>query len=254
MRTLRIAVLAYVLVMVAVLAWLAKARSTDWDDTLYMAVYPVDGDGSARTRAYLAALRKETFAPVAEFVAREAARHGVALAEPLAIELGAQAPAPPAPPDGGNALAAIVWSLRMRFHAARVEHAQDLPAPDVRMFVVYHDPATHARLAHSLGLEKGLVGVVNAYAADDYAGSNAVVIAHELMHTLGATDKYDRATSLPRHPDGYAEPEREPLYPQRRAEIMGGRVPLSPTTAEMPDGLGQCVVGALTAAEIRWRR
>lgn len=254
LRMLRIGILAYALLMVAVLAWLARARSTDWDDTLYMAVYPVDGDGSARTRAYLAGLSEEAFAPVSEFVAREGARHGLTLAEPLAIELGTEAPAPPAPPASDNPLAAIVWSLRLRFHAARVQHAQDLPAPDVRMFVVYHDPERHPRLAHSLGLQKGLVGVVNAFAADDYAGRNAVVIAHELMHTLGATDKYDPATSLPLHPDGYAEPDREPLYPQRRVEIMGGRIPLSPTAAEMPNGLAQCVVGALTASEIRWQR
>jgi len=34
------------------------------------------------------------------------------------------------------------------------------------------------------------------------------VIAHELLYTLNATDKYDLNTGLPIFPNGYAEPER----------------------------------------------
>jgi hypothetical protein len=255
LRTLRIAGLAYVLAMVALTAWLTKARSTDWNGTLYMAIYPVNGDGSEQSQRYLSELNAAAFEPVAEFFAREGAHHGVDLEAPIAIELGTQlAQAPPAPPAGGNPLAIVWWSLRLRYFAWRTQHAQALPAPDIRMFVVYYDPQTHARLAHSLGLEKGLIGVVNAYADREFTGSNDVVIAHETLHTLGATDKYDPATSLPRFPDGYAEPERQPLYPQSRAEIMGGRIALSPTEAEMPARLALCVVGAQTATEIRWQR
>jgi hypothetical protein len=255
LRTLRVSLLAYALVIVAALAWFAKARSTDWDDTLYMAVYPVNGDGSVATATYLSTLHAAAFASVETFVAREAARYGIALAEPLAVELGAVvAQAPPTPPDSRNPLAIIAWSLRLRWFAWRVEQAQTLPAPDVRMFVVYHDPQTHERLAHSLGLEKGLIGVVNAYADAKLASRNGVVIAHELLHTLGATDKYDPATSLPLYPDGYADPQREPRYPQVAAEIMGGRIALAPDAADMPASLEKCVVGERTATEIRWRR
>ena len=78
-----------------------------------------------------------------------------------------------------------------------------------------------------------------------------VVITHELMHTLGASDKYD-AANLPLHPQGFAEPERRPLYPQRAAEIMGGRIPLAPGRARMPNSLGEVLVGGYTAAEINW--
>lgn len=252
-RALRIAVLAYVLVMVAVTTWLTKERSTDWDETLYMAIYPVNGDGGEPSRNYLDALDEPVFEPIADFFAKEGARYGVTLERPIAIELGKQiAEPPPAPPESPNPLEIAWWSLRLRWFAWRTEHAQSLPAPDIRMFVVYYDPETHERLAHSLGLAKGLIGVVNAYADREYDGRNDVVIAHELLHTLGATDKYDPATSLPRFPDGFAEPRRKPLYPQRLAEIMGGRIPLSETVAEMPDALGFCVVGERTAREIRW--
>jgi hypothetical protein len=255
LRVFRIALFAYVLVMVALTAWLTRARSTAWDDTLYMAIYPVNGDRSVETRDYLATLGADAFASIPDFFTREGGRHGLTLEQPLAIELGTEvAEPPPEPPASANPLAIAWWSLRLRWVAWRTEHAQSLPSPDIRMFVVYYDPQTHERLAHSLGLAKGLIGVVNAFAHRDYGERNDVVIAHETLHTLGATDKYDPATSLPSYPDGYAEPEREPLHPQRRAEIMGGRIALSPTEAEMPETLALCVVGKLTADEIRWRR
>ena len=82
-------------------------------------------------------------------------------------------------------------------------------------------------------------------------GSNDTVIAHELLHTLGATDKYDLRTNQPTHPDGYAEPEREPLYPQSFAELMGGRIPVSDTESKMPESLQQVIVGAKTAQRNR---
>jgi hypothetical protein len=255
LRRLRIAALAYILAIVALTAWLTKERSTDWDAPLYMAVYPVNGDGAAQTRTYLSNIDPGAFDSIPQFFAREAARYGIELEEPVAIELGREvAEAPPAPPTTGNPLAIAWWSLHLRWFAWRTERAQDLPAPDIRMFVVYHDPAGNPRLAHSLGLEKGLIGVVNAYADAEYTGRNAVVIAHELLHTLGATDKYDPATALPLYPDGFADPGRKPLYPQSAAEIMGGRIALSPTEAEMPERLDACVVGERTATEIRWRR
>jgi hypothetical protein len=76
--------------------------------------------------------------------------------------------------------------------------------------------------------------VVNAFADSDHEGSNNVVIAHELLHTLGATDKYDPIGNQPLYPDGYANPQASPRLPQRRAEIMAGRIPISETVAEIP--------------------
>ena len=124
----------------------------------------------------------------------------------------------------------------------------------MRLFVVYHDPAVSPRLPHSTGLQKGLIGVVNAFADSDLEGSNNVVIAHELLHTLGATDKYDPNGNRPLFPDGYADPEARPRVPQRRAEIMAGRIPISETEAEIPADMTQVVIGAQTAREINWAR
>jgi len=49
---------------------------------------------------------------------------------------------------------------------------------DIRIFVLYHDPALTPVVPHSLGLAKGLIGVVYAFAAPEMTGENAVVIAH----------------------------------------------------------------------------
>ena len=79
-----------------------------------------------------------------------------------------------------------------------------------------------------------------------------MVLAHELLHTVGATDKYDFSTGLPLYPIGYADPVQQPRYPQQRAELMGGRVPLSADKADIPRNLNQTTVSALTAREIGW--
>ena len=74
------------------------------------------------------------------------------------------------------------------------------------------------------------------------------------MHVLGATDKYRPDTLAPVFPEGFADPQRQPLYPQTRAEIMAGRCALSAHDFEMPASLRDVVVGPLTAREIGWTR
>ena len=122
------------------------------------------------------------------------------------------------------------------------------------MFVLYHDPALSPSVPHSLGLEKGLLGVVYAFAVPVMDGGNDMVIAHELLHTLGATDKYDPADDAPRFPDGYGDPHQRPLYPQKFAELMAGRRMITPTSWEQPASLDEVLVGPATAREIRWVR
>ena len=79
-----------------------------------------------------------------------------------------------------------------------------------------------------------------------------VIIAHELLHTVGATDKYNPSTGFPVFPDGYADPDKEPLLPQEFAEIMGGRILLSDNSSAMPESLDQTLICPVTAHEIKW--
>jgi hypothetical protein len=160
---------------------------------------------------------------------------------------------PPAPPTAAGRIEAVLWSLQMRFWAWRND-AYAGPRPHVRLFVLYFDPEQRQRLSHSVGLQKGMLGRVNAFAGDAMTETNNVIIAHELLHTLGATDKYDPSGNRPQYPDGYAEPRREPLYPQSFAEIMAGRIPLDRTRAEIPRTLNDTLIGAATAREISWQK
>lgn len=250
---LRQALLLYVLIAVALSAYLNRARSTDWDSPLTVAVYPVNQDSSDASADYIRTLSPQTFESVAAFLRREAQRYDVDIEQPVRFFIGnAPAHSPPPPPQSGGVPAIMWWSLKLRFYAWRAARNGGVRYPEIRLFVLYHDPATNPRLAHSLGLEQGLIGVVNAYASGGETSRNAIVVAHEMLHTLGASDKYDPATNLPLFPNGYAQPEREPRYPQTRAEIMGGRTPITATEATMPARLRSVVVGPLTAAEINW--
>lgn len=251
-RVARIAVLLLILINVAVGTWLTRVRSTSWEYPLRLMMFPIDADGSPATAAYIAGLRKETFVPIAQFMRSEAHRYGLQQNDPVDIYLGEQIRAlPPEPPFGGSPLQVGLWSLQLRFWAWR-NARYDGPRPDVRIFVLYHDPQRVTRVPHSLGLQKGLVGVVNAFASQAQAAQNNVVIAHELLHTVGATDKYDPSNNYPSYPDGYAEPDSDPVLPQHFAEIMAGRIPLADGEAQMPDGLEQVLIGTATAHEINW--
>ena len=84
------------------------------------------------------------------------------------------------------------------------------------------------------------------------AARNRIVIAHELMHILGASDKYDPRTGQPFAPDGLANPSKIPLYPQNQAEIMAGRIAVSASSWAQPTSLSACVIGEVTASEIGW--
>lgn len=258
-RKLRIAVLGFVLLNVMLGAWLARARSTDWDQPLNVVVYAINGDRSSVSASYIEAMesldyegREAFFADIEAFFEREAARHGLELTKPVEIRYAGTLEAqPPMPPRGGSTLSIMLWSLKLRYWAWQHD---DYPyAQDVVIFVRYFDPDRSPVLAHSLGLQKGLLGVVNAFAVKRMREENHIVIAHELLHTVGATDKYDPVTTLPRHPDGYADPFLDPLHPQTDAEIMAGRIALAADRAEQPEGFEDVVVGGATAIEIKWR-
>jgi hypothetical protein len=248
----RVAILLLILLVVAVTTWQDRYLSTRWHDPLYVAIYPIAADDSPVTKSYLAALDAEQFKPIDRFFAREAERYHLDAREPIKTRLRPELNdrPPQRAPDAGL-LSTALWSLRLRYWAWRVSgHAHD--PEDIRIFVLYHDPALTPTVPHSLGLTKGLIGVVYAFAAPDMGGENDVVIAHELLHTVGATDKYNPADDSPSFPDGYGDPAQVPLYPQRDAELMAGRRVMAPGKWEQAASLDEVLIGPATALEIRW--
>jgi hypothetical protein len=250
-KAVRISILLFALFFVAVSTWLTQARSTDWNNSLWVKVYPINGDSSAESAKYIESLTLQEFNDIEFFLARETEKYANELSRPVRFELGQSIDTqPPALGDKPNAMSVMLWSLKMRWWAHDVTDDQDRIDPDVRIFVRYHTPDSAVVLENSVGLQKGMVGIVNGYASRRYRGTNNVIIAHEFLHTLGATDKYSPQSGQPVAPDGLAEPERKPLYPQRHAEIMGGRIALAENDSVIPKSLKYTVIGRLTASEI----
>ena len=253
-KAIRVGFLLLILLFVGVSTMLTQARSTDWNNSLWVTIYPINADGSAESGKFIDRLKIESFVDIEEFISREIKKYGHNLKRPVRVELGREIKQQP-PSLGGEPKSwrVMLWSLKMRWWANSVTSDQDDPAPDVRIFVRYHSPRNEFRLEDSVGLQKGMVGVVNAFASRGQTGTNNVVIAHEFLHTLGASDKYDPANGNPYFPEGYAEPDRTPRYPQRFAEIMAGRIAVSEFNPQSPKSLRDVVIGGLTAEEIRLR-
>jgi hypothetical protein len=252
-RAIRIAILLMVLLWAAVHTSFERYGSTRWKDPLWVGIFPVNADGTPAAQSYVEGIAPEDFADIGDFMTREAHRYGKSLAEPVHIVVYPQVrqPPPELSRDAG-VLGTIWWSLKLRWYAWRNAKTHGRAPPHVRMFVLFHDPSTLQTVPDSHGMQKGLIGVTHAFASKQMARTNNVVVTHELLHTLGATDKYDYSTGAPVFPNGFADPSRKPLYPQDQAEIMAGRRAVTATSAEMPEGLNTVVVGPATAAEIRW--
>ncbi len=247
-KTIRITILLLILASVAIDSWRSRYVASSWRDTLHVAIYPINGDGSLEAAHTIAALDAQAFSHVEAFMQRETKRYGIGILKPVSLRVQPQLDsAPPALSKGAGFLGAIVWSLKIRFWAW--QQPQSTPRAHIRMFVRYYGPQTE-RVPNSHGLREGMIGLVNLYARSDMAYQNEVVLAHEMLHTLGATDKYDPRTLQPIYPIGYAEPGAQPVLPQRFCELMAGRVPLAPDQAAQPRWLEQCMLGPLTAKEI----
>ncbi|MEO8017295.1 MAG: hypothetical protein ABI769_05750 [Pseudomonadota bacterium] len=254
-RKLRIAILLLILGIAVWSNWYDRLSTTDWDEMLYIGVFPIDEADNAVARGYVARLSDNNVADIEQFLNREAKRYGIDIDRPVRVTLYPPlAEKPPERAANDNLLQDMWWSLKLRMYARRAARASGRPPPQIRIFVRYHDPTFTKSVPHSVGMQKGLVGVVHAFADPSMTRTNNVVIAHEILHTLGATDKYDPATLAPLYPAGYAEPQREPRHPQSLAEIMAGRFAIDSQTFEMPESLDEVRVGPATALEIRWMR
>ncbi len=71
-KIFRIAVLLVVLGVVAAVAWLDQASTTSWDKTLWVGIFPLNGDGSEAAARYIDDLTVEDFASIETFFAQEA--------------------------------------------------------------------------------------------------------------------------------------------------------------------------------------
>lgn len=250
-KTLRILILLAILLMVAHNQFITRERFASWQAPVFVAIYPVNADGSDEVKGYIQRLTDTEFESLTRFAAREAERYGLDLRRPFYLELGDPVTdSPPDPPVGGTFLQRAAWIFKARWWRWRFDD-QGLD-PDIVVLARYHDPEQHRRLPHSTGVEDLRIAIANVFATREMRDANNVVILHEMLHTIGATDKYDLASGLPIYPQGFADPDQVPRYPQPAAELMAGRIPVSATEARQAVNFRQVVIGPETAAEIGW--
>lgn len=252
-RYLRIAILLTILLVVAGNQFLTGSRFGSWEKPLWITIYPVLADPGADVRRYAESLKADSFRGIGVFLKQQAARYGRQLETPVIIQVAQPLTSlPPHLPVENSGLSVALWSLKMRWWAFRNSAQDGLTADDIRMYVLYQQGKSNGPLERSVGIQNGSYGVVNAVASRQMAARNRIVITHELLHILGASDKYNLYTGQPFAPDGLANPVQSPLYPQNRAEIMGARIAISASQWRRPATLKYCVIGAKTAGEINW--
>ncbi len=252
-KRLRIIILLGILAVVAGGTYYQTHAMANWSRPLKLTIYPINGPDTDEVAEYISNLRVNDFAGISSFLDEEADAFEVTTTPLVYINLGPEVYAlpPEPPPQQASAFAIGRWSLELRYWLYKHLSSFGLETRHIRIFVIYHGENNNKPLKHSFGLQKGLVGVVNAFALPDQNAQNNIIITHELLHTLGASDKYDRY-GQPRFPEGYGDPEQNPRYPQELAEIMAGRVSLSHNESSIPETLDYVVIGEQTAQEIHW--
>ncbi|QMU62247.1 MAG: hypothetical protein GKR92_11300 [Gammaproteobacteria bacterium] len=254
-KNLRILILISILGAVLLYTQDQRLVTQGWYKPLEIVIFPINADSSNSVDQYIENLSTKSYADIDKFIKRESKKYDVVSSTPTSTTLGERVTTlPPKPPGmGSNPLAIAFWSMKLRWWAMQNTPDDKSNKHRVRIFVLYHDDKPNLKLEHSLGIQKGLLGIVHAFASNEQSKQNNIVVTHELLHTVGASDKYD-AYGNPIPPDGLGEPNLSPLYPQKRAEIMAGTIASSAAQSKMARSLKRCVVGEKTAREIGWLR
>jgi len=250
-KLMRVVALLSVLFVIVVGTWMTERRLASWDRPAWVTVYPIAADQDPDTLKFVNSIEASDFDPVNEFMERETRPYSILVTPAFNIQVASvRTSLPPDLPDQFSPLDIAWWSLQMRWWAWKMDFNDGLVEPDIQMFVLYHGVNGRNEIDISVGMRKGRFGLVNAYAEKSMTPKNLVVFTHELMHVFGATDKYIISTGEPVFPFGFADPDQYPLFPQTRAELMGGRIPITSFASEMPYSLRQCKIGRKTAEEI----
>ena len=251
----RIVILLTLFVSLAFYDKIQKLQARSWSVPLQVVIYPINGDNNnPSVNEYINALDKTVFEPIDQFIQQQGLDHKLNTHQPTQTKLGIvmKLQPPESPKPDANIFAIIAWSIKLRYWAYKNTPDSNSNLHRIRVFVYYHEPAEGRHLEHSLGLNKGLIAIVHAFGSENYDQQNNVVIVHELLHTVGATDKYT-ADGQPLFPIGYAAPNQSPLYPQSKAEIMAIGIAQTATSSRMANHLDECMIGEQTAKEINWR-
>lgn len=256
---IRVAILLTILAGLVLYAWGdARSRSArnDWSRTLDVAIVVVS---VGRAGSLEPGLDDELRARAEKLESRldeELHRYREGTSpfsfEVFTVELpGARAPTPPA---GIVEAARYTWDLH-RFTKSLDDLAGIADRRfDSRIYVLASPVRSEARKTiEGLSQDGGRIGVVEVELDTTMVDFALFVVAHELFHTLGAPDQYD-SVGNPSVPDGLADPDRVPPFPQDATELMARHRAVSTTRSVPPEGLDELRIGLATARAIGWQR
>jgi hypothetical protein len=258
----RVSILLFVLFCVVLYA-IADLRSrrarNAWERTVDVAIVLVHVEGRAKVDSDAVVALQARIPALEERLAEEASRHGrPKTPRPFHFRLFGPviSAAPPPTPASEGAVDLAKQALESKRWCGAVDPLAGVVPDhwDTRIYVAARKPASETRsFVEGQSEQDGRIGVVDVELDATMADLTLFVVTHELMHTLGATDKYD-ADGRAKAPEGLAEPNRAPLYPQRYAEVMARNRPVSATQEKVIASLDELAVGPATAKEIGWLR
>jgi len=79
-----------------------------------------------------------------------------------------------------------------------------------------------------------------------------IKVAHEITHKFGAGDRHIGGWGCS-YPEGYVEPNKNPLYPQWEACLMCGSIPIEEKMNREPVDISEVIICEKTAEEIGWK-
>ena len=254
----RVAVLLVILASVLLYAWKdisGRRARNDWERTLQVGLVivrlgPVDD-------ASVSALRDRARA-LEDALAAEYARHrGKGAVRPFEVIVfgPVDSAEPPPSPEGDGVVDLLRFAYAKSRYTARIDAAAGVATRglDSRIYLLARPGHAHGtNFVEGLSEQGGRSGFVEVDLDPTMVDFALFVFTHELCHTLGATDKYD-ASGATMIPEGLAEPDADPRFPQRFVEVMARGRPLAPGKERAPDRLDELRIGPRTAEEIGWR-
>jgi hypothetical protein len=236
-RKLRLGILLALLAGVSLWAAMAhhrRAARSHWHRQLTVAVTLVGGDAE-KWRRGLGELER--------WFSSEMARYREVIDDPplrFVLYGPVNAAVPQLLPEDEGLWTRARHAWRLSREVAKLDAAAEVGPADVRLYV-FTEPFDTKPTVEGAGEVGGDAGFVRVTLDEDLSPALAAT-AHELFHTLGATDRYDAAGHAVAE-DGLDDAERG-----RLAEVMVGEI----SPGKLPRSLDELRVGTITAQQVGW--
>lgn len=249
-----------IVLIIAARVYYRDQRKLDWDRTYNVALVQIVNGSNSNTERALSSFGKEVIQQSLEnWFENEAKRVYKSNIKPFRFHLLGPVfseELPPSLPTDNDGF----WtrykqtSAFIKYFGDKLEQTNANPSQfDIKLYIYIYpsDKGLGYEKQHSVGTTRGRFGVVFLPIGKQSAGRTTCLIAHEILHTVGASDKYDD-NHLTIFPDGYFAPEKR--YPQEFAEIMALATPIEKGKEKDADNLDVSRVGEKTAIEVGWKK